>query len=261
MNARRFARLQASFADQPDIHAEIAVLLAALEPEPKRELPVLPVAAAVAVIVGSAGQALAEQAQHVVVAGESLYRIAARDLGSGSRWPEIARLNHLTDPARIMVGQVLQLPALSAGATSLGRAAGPAAAASRFPVEIVPAGVVVERLPGRSQAELPAQVRPTSPSRDTSAANDFQLQPVLSVPGPASAPGPHRSLGWTGLDGLAFLAGAAASLRLLGRSWRRQPAPTLRIVTAPVVEETVSSSFWTTPPGSWDLQNLTASAS
>ena len=270
MNARRFAKLQASFAAQPDIHAEIAVLLSALEPEPKREIPVLPVAAAIAVIVGSAGQALAEQAQHVVVAGESLYRIAARELGSGSRWPEIARLNHLADPARIMVGQVLQMPITGASdphqelagrsgvspdaaavrpvratslasAASLDRIAEPAATAHQLPVEIVPAGVVVERLPGRSQADLPPSARPTSSS-------------------PAE-PGPQESPGWMGLDGLAFVAGAVAGLRLLGRTRKQRSAPKLRVVTAPMVEEAVSDSFWNTPPGSWDLQNLTASAS
>ncbi len=287
MNARRFARLQASFAAQPDIHAEIAVLIEALEPEAKREIPVLPVAAAVAVIVGSAGPALAGQAQHVVVAGESLYRIAASELGSGSRWPEIARLNHLADPARIMVGQVLQMPTLGASRPNEvvpGRsearpdvaAARPAADAHQLPVEIVPAGVVVERLPGRSKADLPPSAQPVSSSPNQSETNatiaggsrapalqtsSSRLQPAIPAPGQTRDQGTQRSPGWTGLDGLAFVVGAAAGLRLLGLTRRRRPAAKLKVVTAPVVEEAPSDIFWNSPPGSWDLQNLTASAS
>jgi hypothetical protein len=43
-------------------------------------------------------------------AGESLSDIAARELGDASRWPEIAKLNGLRDPANVSPGQVLRLP-------------------------------------------------------------------------------------------------------------------------------------------------------
>lgn len=48
-----------------------------------------------------------------VQAGDCLWRIAARQLGSGSRWMDIYKLNQnvLTDPDRIYPGQQLTLPA------------------------------------------------------------------------------------------------------------------------------------------------------
>jgi len=42
--------------------------------------------------------------------GESLSDIAARELGDASRWPEIAKLNGLRDPANVTPGQALRLP-------------------------------------------------------------------------------------------------------------------------------------------------------
>ena len=50
---------------------------------------------------------------HVVVAGESLYVIARRILGAGSRFPEIFELNRdiISNPHLIMPGMVLRLPA------------------------------------------------------------------------------------------------------------------------------------------------------
>lgn len=47
---------------------------------------------------------------HVVVRGDTLSRIAQRELGSAGRWPEIAKLNDLRDPNRLTVGQILNLP-------------------------------------------------------------------------------------------------------------------------------------------------------
>lgn len=46
-----------------------------------------------------------------VAAGDSLARIALRNLGEESRWIEIADLNGITDPRRLQVGQRLRLPA------------------------------------------------------------------------------------------------------------------------------------------------------
>jgi len=43
--------------------------------------------------------------------GENLWKIAARALGDGKRWPEIAALNPRANPDRLAPGQVLTLPA------------------------------------------------------------------------------------------------------------------------------------------------------
>ena len=50
--------------------------------------------------------------RYVVAKGDSLYGIAARHLGSGKRWPEIARLNGLSDRdvSRLAIGRELKLP-------------------------------------------------------------------------------------------------------------------------------------------------------
>jgi LysM repeat protein len=42
---------------------------------------------------------------------DTLSKIAARELGSAKRWPEIARLNGLNKPYRITLGELLLLPA------------------------------------------------------------------------------------------------------------------------------------------------------
>jgi len=50
---------------------------------------------------------------YVVRGGDSFYRIAVRELGSGSRWPELFELNkNVVDgkPERLRPGQVLRLP-------------------------------------------------------------------------------------------------------------------------------------------------------
>ena len=54
----------------------------------------------------------AEQRTHVVKRGDTLSGLATRHLGHSNRWPDIFALNRgvLTDPDRIVAGQVLQLP-------------------------------------------------------------------------------------------------------------------------------------------------------
>ena len=49
--------------------------------------------------------------EYVVVRGDSLWKISRRLLGKGSRWKEIAAANPGIDPAKIMPGQVLLIPA------------------------------------------------------------------------------------------------------------------------------------------------------
>lgn len=48
---------------------------------------------------------------YTVKQGDTLGRIASRELGRSSRWSEIAKLNNLRDPDRLAVGQRLRLPA------------------------------------------------------------------------------------------------------------------------------------------------------
>jgi hypothetical protein len=48
---------------------------------------------------------------HEVQHGESLYRIAERLLEDPRHWPEVAKLNRLSRPARLRPGQRLLLPA------------------------------------------------------------------------------------------------------------------------------------------------------
>ena len=55
----------------------------------------------------------AEGTTYVVVAGDSLWKIAQKHLGSGARWGEIYAANRdiVSDPSLIYIGQVLDIPA------------------------------------------------------------------------------------------------------------------------------------------------------
>lgn len=47
---------------------------------------------------------------YTVRAGDTLVAIAARLLGSSTRWQELGRLNGVRDPRKLRIGQVLRLP-------------------------------------------------------------------------------------------------------------------------------------------------------
>ena len=86
---------EASAPDQPQEPEQPAQPETPAEPEqPAEEQP------------GSAGT-------YTVQSGDSLWRIASRELGSGTRWSEIYDLNRdvISDPDRIYIGQELQMPA------------------------------------------------------------------------------------------------------------------------------------------------------
>lgn len=70
----------------------------------------LTAAIALPLCMGMVGRALA--ASHTVVEGDSLWRIAEQELGSGLRWNEIyeANRNVIKDPNRLYIGQILELP-------------------------------------------------------------------------------------------------------------------------------------------------------
>ncbi|MEG6615395.1 LysM domain-containing protein [Peptococcaceae bacterium 1198_IL3148] len=46
---------------------------------------------------------------HTVVRGDTLWAIAKRHLGNGARYPELAKLNNITNPNLIYIGQVIRL--------------------------------------------------------------------------------------------------------------------------------------------------------
>lgn len=62
---------------------------------------------------------------YTVKAGDSLSTIARDVLGDLSRWPELARLNLLSQPYTIFPGQVLSMPVSPAGSSSAIVAASP----------------------------------------------------------------------------------------------------------------------------------------
>ena len=47
---------------------------------------------------------------HIVSRGDTLWSIAESRLGAGHRWPEIAEVNGIIDPARLRVGFELTIP-------------------------------------------------------------------------------------------------------------------------------------------------------
>lgn len=58
----------------------------------------------------SGGKKGAKDKTYNVKSGDTLSKIAARELGSAGRWGEIAKLNNIRDPNRLKVGQRLRLP-------------------------------------------------------------------------------------------------------------------------------------------------------
>lgn len=54
-----------------------------------------------------------ETKSYQVQSGDTLSAIAKRELGSASKWRLLADVNHLTDPTRIRIGQVLIIPSAS----------------------------------------------------------------------------------------------------------------------------------------------------
>jgi DNA-binding SARP family transcriptional activator len=161
---------------------------------------------------------------------DSLWRIAARCLGDGDRWPEIYRLNYglpqpdgesLQRPSLIQPGWVLRLPAATpAGSAAPGRHDGPTPRASHRPL--------------RGKANLPTSTQPAPPSSVSSAptSTPAPASPTASA-SPAGSPSPSVSavhatgrgggvdLGDGALVGFG-LAGAVSAALLVTRRRRRR---------------------------------------
>jgi nucleoid-associated protein YgaU len=57
---------------------------------------------------------------YIVKSGDTLSAIAQRHLGNANRWPEIARLNSLSNPDLINPGDELRLPDAGSKPTASG---------------------------------------------------------------------------------------------------------------------------------------------
>jgi len=132
---------------------------------------------------------------HTVKSGETLWKIAVTELGDGSRYMEIAKLNNLPNPDLISVGQVLNLPpkpvdvdqalndALTQGGTGTFRAASPEESAQ---IEAANATLNDGGTPGQTEqtpsatpaptplSEIDIQKDPTQPSEFELAAASFE---------------------------------------------------------------------------------------
>lgn len=247
-----------------DISHELAILYRIAElpqASPRRHMsPAWPSVAAIALALGWGGSAYAARATYTVAPGETLYQIASRHLGSGTRWVEIAALNDIKDPARVQAGQAILLPdrrsrpagrasALGAVGSTAGvartRAAEASSATGRMArtgrqvarnvriaravgrthdgIPIVPAGDVVLELPARKVEVRPA-VR-SGLSRPV-AAERVRPQQDAEIVAPLPAPPAKEPVSpWRAVDGAAFLLGALGMTGLLTRTGSRRRNP------------------------------------
>ena len=51
-----------------------------------------------------------EYITHTMKKGDTLWALASRHLGGGTRWPELARLNDIKDEKKIPIGKVIKIP-------------------------------------------------------------------------------------------------------------------------------------------------------
>ncbi|HEX3053843.1 MAG TPA: LysM domain-containing protein, partial [Aggregatilineaceae bacterium] len=129
-------------------------------------------------------QAQGGSTQHVVQAGENLYRIALR---YGVTWPAIAAANGITNPNLIYVGQVLIIPApgtTPTPATPIPGAPVPTTAPSTGGTYTVVAGDTLSRIALRFGTTVQAIVSANGITNP----NLIYVGQVLTIPGGSSAP-------------------------------------------------------------------------
>lgn len=89
--------------------------------------------------------------EYLIQPGDTLGKIAARQLGDVARWRELAELNQLSRPHLIFVGQKLQLPSVKGPLTLTPPATAPTAAPGDTPATLALARgslfVLFEQLP------------------------------------------------------------------------------------------------------------------
>jgi LysM repeat protein len=84
-----------------------------------------------AAVQGSSPKAVGRKVR--ALENDTLSKIAARELGSAKRWPEIARLNGLKKPYKIKLGELLLLPeSIGSGATETNISIAPGPGGERF---------------------------------------------------------------------------------------------------------------------------------
>lgn len=49
--------------------------------------------------------------KYTIKQGDTLWDLADKNYGDGSRWKEIAKANKITDPRKLMIGQNIVIPA------------------------------------------------------------------------------------------------------------------------------------------------------
>jgi len=163
-----------------------------------------------------------ERETYRVQPGDSLWRIAERELGSGFRWREIYRLNEgtrfsdgmsLTDPHLIYSGWVLELPKTAEAPVHDGRQAGqdrPTADGSGAPPATSSPAPPSEERTAASESPSPL----TQPVSDSGQDDDQQAEPSPSPESTVELP--------SGLLVAASFASGLLTAHLLGRLHRRR---------------------------------------
>lgn len=160
-----------------------------------------------------------DEATHIVVRGDTLWDIAAEDLGDGHRYPEIFELNHgdvqldgrtLQDPDLILPGWELELPSREPSPSP------PAVVEANPPIDEPAAPITPQPAP-----EAPAPTQPSSPPTATST-QDTRVDPVEVDASPDDGNETSAS-DWSTAATLAGVTGVlAAGLAVRLRQLRRR---------------------------------------
>ncbi len=209
----------------------------------------------VALVLGAAG-VLAEPMTTRVLPGDTLWKIAARELGDGSRWQAIASLNAIPSPYVIEVGRELRLPdrfaavapvagADDAAASAMAATAGGAVAVAALSPSAQPQLDHADRVAlGEEVVSAPPllplwpdHLRPDAP---LSAHPPLSLEAAIAL---GLARAPEIRMAAANLERTQALIGVARASALpqvnASGAWRRHE--TIRSVFPPAVDE----HYWT----------------
>ena len=122
---------------------------------------------ALMIIVFSGIGSFAESSSYVVRPGDTLWNIAAREMGDGRRWLDIAQANQLQEPYKIEIGQVLAIPD-SASRTTPGSA--PRTTPDSAPRTTTPPSPIppIPSMPARPPMPKPSASTEVSPASEAS---------------------------------------------------------------------------------------------